>query len=105
MEKCLSFFLFLALTLEHVESCSSVTEKDGKIVGRVLGNNVYFQIKWKNGDITCKANGNTFDGKPSYHTTYAQCPKWPKKDENFNITIELNGKKFETKPKDAIKEG
>ena len=80
-------------------------ELDGKIFGRVLGNNVYFQIKWKHGDLTCKADGKIFDGKPSYHTTYAQCPRWPKNNVDVNITIELNGEIFDTTPEEAIAKG
>ena len=75
------------------------------VFGRVLGNHVYFQMEWKHGNLTCKADGKDFAGKPSYHKTYAQCPRWPKDSRNHTITLELNGKTVSTTEEEAIDEG
>ena len=76
---------------------------EGKIFGRELGDNVYFQMSWseKQGDLKCKHDGQDFDGDSSYHKTYAQCSKWPK-NVNATITLVLDGKSFETTPEKAI---
>ena len=76
-----------------------------EIFGRVLGSHVYFQIEWKYGNLTCKADGKQFDGKPSYTKSYAQCPRWPKDSRNHTITLELNGKTHTTTEKEAIEKG
>jgi len=86
--------------------CPKTCSEHGRTVfGRVLGNHVYFQMEWKNGNLTCKADGKEFAGKPSYHKTYAQCPRWPKDSRNHTITLELNGKTVSTTEEEAIDEG
>ena len=81
-------------------------EYEGEIFGRVLGDNVYFQMSWnkKEGALKCKHDGQDFDGDSSYHKTYAQCSKWPK-NLNATITLVLDGKSFETTPEKATNKG
>ena len=105
-------------------------EYEGEIFGKVLGENVYFQISWNenDGELKCKfitnINGSIyvddFDGNASYHKTYAQCSKWPIYSNtnhyvlnvlnnifntNTNITLELGGKSFNTTIQKAIDNG
>ena len=95
-------------------------EYEREIFGKVLGDNVYFQISWNenDGELKCKFtiyhNGSIydydFDGNASYHKTYAQCSRWPAHEYSIlnrltNITLELGGKSFDTTIQEAIDKG
>jgi len=92
----------------HLYFLNYCLEYEGEIFGRVLGDNVYFQMSWyeNEGDLKCKHDGQDFDGDSSYHNTYAQCSGWPKNQlPNATITLELDGNTFETTPEKAIEKG